>query len=158
MPLAGPPDAFEHRARGYEALYLASAGNNAFPLIAAFGALWARGFLRRAMQAGGGLAAIRVDRAVRAARWQRLNAFADAFRVLHQHVFAETMVLQRLTRDPTLALLARRSLPTDLRTLLLRADAAARAGATTDDAERSQLFDALFRWEQHAEGRTPKGK
>lgn len=145
---AGAPDAFEHRARGYRALYRASGGNDVFPLIAAFGALWARGFLRHAMRSGGVLAAADLDRGARSARWRRLNAFADAFRDLHQRVFAETATLHRLATDPSLAAVARRSLPAAMLAGLRQANEAARAGADTSEAERRTLFDALFRWEQ----------
>lgn len=144
----GAPDAFEHRARGYRTMYGQSRGNDVFPLIAAFGALWARGYLRRAMQAGGTLAAFDLDRDARAARWQRLNDFADAFRHLHQRVFAETAMLQRLVREPALALLAARTLPADLLVALRIADEAAHDRAATCETERQALFDALFRWEQ----------
>lgn len=143
--LAGTADAFEHRARGYRAMYQASRGNDPFPLIAAYGSLWARGFLRRAMQAGGALAAIGPDRH---ARWQRLNAFADTFRALHRRVFVESATLHRLAADPTLTQLARRALPVAMLVALRRADEASHAGAATSEAERSALYDLLFRWEQ----------
>ena len=148
LGMAGAPDAFEHRARGYRTMHSASGGNDAFPLIAAFGALWARGFLRRAMQAGGVLAAADLHRGERAARWRRLNDFADAFRSLHQRVFAESAMVQRLAGDPALTSIATRALPRDLLTGLRRAGDAARDGAAASEGERVALFDMLFRWEQ----------
>ena len=147
-PLAGPADAFEHRARGYRDQYRASRGNDPFPLLAAFGSLWARGFLRSAMQAGGALAATHPSRAARAERWQRLTNFADAFRLLHQRVFTESLVLQRLVADPALATLAERALPGGLLAALRRADEAAHAGVATSAQARGALYDGLFQWEQ----------
>src|ERR1043166_6952165 len=89
--LAGGLLDLAQRATTYHHLYRDSGGNHIFPLIAAHGALWARGYFRFGMGLGRCVAlqyALSPRR--RRERLQALAAFADVFRDINRRVCIDT--------------------------------------------------------------------
>ena len=96
--LAGGLNDLAQRAAVYHHLYEHSGGNHAFPLIAAHGALWARGYFRFGMRLGWiwsltDLASLERRRL----RLEKLAAFADAFRDVNRRVCIETYTSYHFT-------------------------------------------------------------
>ena len=84
--LAGGLSDLAQRATVYHHLYQDSGGNHIFPLIAAHGALWARGYFRFGMSLGRGLAYQYLRAGRRASQLASLAAYADAFRDINRRV------------------------------------------------------------------------
>ena len=151
VAMAGQPGDLVQRASVYHHLYRHSGGNHVFPLLAAHGALWAAGYFRRNLAAGGwatrAMSLLGFDGE---AAFAQVEALADAFRDINRRVCVETWFLYQLTARNDLATVAAAFAPPDLHAALLRCHAARRAGRSLAPEERRALFDAFFRWEQSA--------
>src|ERR1700761_5256374 len=102
--LAGSLGSLAQRASVYHHMFQHSGRNHTFPLLAAHGALWAKGYFQRGMRFG---AAVASARAIlgddRRALVQSLQKFADDFRDINRRVCVETYFIYHLTADPRLA-------------------------------------------------------
>jgi hypothetical protein len=147
--LAGGLDDLEGRAAVYLGLYQASGGRNVFPLIAAHGALWARGYLAKGMFAGRSLALLNAfePRKLRE-RLVQVRAFSDAFRDINRRVCAEAYGAYHFTKEYGGTAYARSVLPAGLLGLLNACHRSQAEGTTFSAQQRRQLFAACFLWEQ----------
>ena len=145
--LAGGLNDLAQRASVYYHLYEDSGGRNVFPLIAAHGALWARGFLRNGARAGCLLASF-FSPAKWYARHVLMRRFADDFLDINRRVCAEAYCAYHFTKLYGDTALARRLLPAGLLALLNQCHSARERGAPFPPENRRQLFEAFFLWEQ----------
>lgn len=145
--LAGGIGDLPQRAAVYHHLFEHSAGNHVFPLIAAHGALWARGYFRLGATLGSALA-FPAAPALRARKLGQLAAFADAFRDINRRVCIETYTAYHFTarwgRHPA----ATELIPHPLLEQLNRCHAARRGGQAFSTERKRALFQAFFLWEQ----------
>lgn len=149
--LAGALGDFQSRAGAYCELYRHSAGNFVFPLIAAHGALWGAGHMRRGMALARattrvtGLSPEETER-----RLAMVTDFTDTLKDINRQVLIRTYTAYQLTRthatDPALA----DYIPKSLIAPLATCHAARREGWRMNDAARRALFEAAFLWEQDA--------
>src|ERR1700720_4382664 len=96
--LAGGLTDLAQRATVYHHIYEHSGGNHAFPLIAAHGALWARGYFRFGMRLGWLWSLVDLASPLRRRqRLAKLAAFADAFRDINRRVCIETYTSYHFT-------------------------------------------------------------
>jgi hypothetical protein len=147
--LAGSIGSLAQRASVYHHMFEHSGRNHAFPLLAAHGALWAKGYFQAGMRFGSaaswGHALLGIDRKnlVRS-----LHKFADDFRDINRRVCVETYFIYHLTADRRLAGVSEKAVSPDLLEQMARCHAARRAARVLSDSERRSLFTAFFLWEQ----------
>src|SRR5258708_624498 len=147
--LAGGLNDLAQRAAVYHHLYQHSGGNHAFPLIAAHGALWARGYFRFGMRLGW-LWSL-TDLASPQRRQHRLTllaAFADAFRDINRRVCIETYASYHFTRMFGQHPRAGELIDPALIEALMRLHAARKRGQELPDDEKRLVFEAFFHHEQ----------
>ena len=106
--LAGALGDFQQRAGAYCELYRHSNGNFVFPLIAAHGALWGAGYMRRGMFASQIAAkALGYGTAEAERKLGQVGDFTDALKDINRQVLIKTYTAYQLTRtyaaDPALA-------------------------------------------------------
>lgn len=147
--LAGKTRDLSQRATTYHHLYQDSGGNHVFPLIAAHGALWARGYFQFGVSLGKVLSMqFFMDRAKQQEQLKSLNAFAEAFREINRIVCVDTYTTYHLTKlygeDRRLL----EFLSEDLLTAYARIHHARRAGVRLSDSELRSIFRAFFDNEQ----------
>ena len=147
--LAGGLTQLAQRASVYRHIYRASGGNHIFPLIAAHGALWARGYFRWALALGRKLAwQYAWNPALQRRQLASLDNFAAAFRDINRRVCADTYANFHFTAEygdhPDAAVLV----PTDLLQALNRMHCAQRAGRTLSTPQKQEIFTAHFLNEQ----------
>ena len=97
--LAGDLRDLPQRATTYHHLYRDSGGNHIFPLIAAHGALWAKGYFQFGMKLGRVLSlqyGVRSEK--RRQQLEALEQFANAFREINQLVCVDTYRNYHLTK------------------------------------------------------------
>jgi len=147
--LAGGLQDLAQRATTYHHLYRDSGGNHIFPLIAAHGALWARGYFQLGMRLGRGVAwqyACNGQR--RRAQLQDLADFADAFRDINRRVcidiYTNYHFVGRFGDCPA----AEQLMPAAVFDALQRLHWARRQGRSLNDAERLAIYQAHFLKEQ----------
>ncbi len=153
--LAGGTGDLAQRALAYHHLFRHSGGHHAFPLLAAHGALWARGYFAWGARAGAALSLGALHRpALRRARLAGLAGFAEAFRAINRRVFVEVYASYRFTLahgeragaeahvDPVLLDALNRCHHAGLRMTALGPD------------ERAHLFEAFYRGEDELTRRT----
>jgi hypothetical protein len=147
--LAGSIGSLAQRASVYHHMFEHSGRNHAFPLLAAHGALWAKGYFQAGMRFGWaaawGEAMLGADRQDLV---RRLHRFADDFRDINRRVCVETYFIYHLTADRRLAGVSGKLVPPDLLDQMARCHAARRAGQALSEIERRSLFTAFFLWEQ----------
>jgi hypothetical protein len=96
--LAGRNGDLAQRATVYHHLYHHSRGNHVFPLIAAHGALWAKGYFAFGRRLGWALSWLTPFSAeARRQKLQLLDEFADAFRNVNRLVCIETYTTYHFT-------------------------------------------------------------
>jgi hypothetical protein len=147
--LAGGLNDLAQRAAVYHHLYQHSGGNHAFPLIAAHGALWARGYFRFGMRLGW-LWSL-TDLASPQRRKHRLAllaAFADAFRDINRRVCIETYASYHFTRRFGQHPRAGELIDPALIDALMRLHTARKRGQELPDDEKRLAFEAFFHHEQ----------
>jgi hypothetical protein len=97
--LAGGLNDLAQRAAVYHHLFEVSGGNHIFPLIAAHGALWARGYFKFGMQLSRILSWQFFDSATkRQTHLQQVEQFADAFRDINRKVCIDTYTQYHFTK------------------------------------------------------------
>ena len=147
--LAGGLGDLAQRATVYHHLFEHSGRNHAFPLIAAHGALWARGYFRFGMRLG---AALSLQHAfspeVRRRRLAQLAAFADALRDVNRRVCVETYTTYHFTArfgdHPDCS----EFVPAELLPSLCRMHGARRSGREMTTSEKRRVFEDFFLNEQ----------
>lgn len=147
--LAGGLTDLAQRAAVYHHLFEHSGRNHAFPLLAAHGALWAKGYFAFGMRLGGWFS---WQYAFAAQRRRRnlldLHTFADAFRDVNRRVCVETYASYHFTRlhgeHPEAAAI----IHPELLEALNRVHAARRAGRELSKSEKRGVFENFFLNEQ----------
>ena len=147
--LAGDILDIRRRAMILHNLYLESAENHAFSLIAAHGALWAY----RYFEVGGRLGRMIAYRYFynkdeRAFRLGLLNSFAEGFRTVNRQVCIDTYANFHFTREHGEQSGAEELVHPELLEALNRVHAAKRAGHRLNEDEKQQVFEMSFKWEQ----------
>ena len=147
--LAGGLLDLAQRATTYHHLYRDSGGNHIFPLIAAHGALWARGYFRYGMGLGRCVAwQYAWSRERRGAHLQALAAFADAFRDINRRVCVDTYTNYHFVGRFGGHRNGDRLMSPRVFEALQRLHWARRAGKALSDAERLEIYQAHFLKEQ----------
>ncbi len=147
--LAGGLTDLSQRATVYHHVFRESGGNHIFPLIAAHGALWARGWFQFGLRLGQVLSWQFAGRPqVRQAHLDRLQHFADTIRDINRLVCIDTYVNFHLTRRYGTAPQAAEFLAPELLDALNQVHAANDAGVPVSDAGRREIFAAHFLHEQ----------
>ena len=147
--LAGGLADVSQRAATYHHLYEDSGGNHIFPLIAAHGALWSRGYFAKGMKLGSWLAwQFPFSAETRKTQLGRLATFADQFREINRQVCADTYASYHFTArfgdDPGAARFINPPLLAALNTL----HDARRGGISLSDDVKRKVFEAHFLNEQ----------
>ena len=147
--LAGGLNDLAQRAAVYHHLYEHSGGNHAFPLLAAHGALWARGYFRLGMRLGWIWSLTDLGSPPRRRlRMEKLAAFADAFRDINRRVCIEIYTSYHFTARFGTHAQAGEFIDPTLNEALGRLHAARQRGQELPDAEKRLVFEAFFRHEQ----------
>lgn len=146
--LAGGLLDLSQRAAVYHHLFEHSGGNHVFPLIAAHGALWARGYFRFGMRLGRVLAWQFLSSAVRRRQMAALELFADAFRDVNRRVCIDTYVSYHFTARCGQHPRAAEFVGPPFLAALNHLHAARRDGRPLTDEEKRQLFETHFLHEQ----------
>lgn len=147
--LAGSLTALSQRATTYHHLFQDSHGNHVFPLIAAHGALWARGYFALGMKLGRWLSwqyLFDVER--RQQQLRALDEFADAFRDVNRRVCIDSYANYHFTAQFGEQPEAAEIVDPQLLDALNRVHAACRAGISLSDADKRHVFEAHFLYEQ----------
>ncbi|WP_394560967.1 hypothetical protein [Aquipseudomonas alcaligenes] len=147
--LAGALTDLAQRASVYHHLYQDSGGRNVFPLIAAHGALWGAGYFALGMKVGTLLSAqFLFSPAIRRDKLRQLHAFADAFREINRQVCVEAYTAYHFSKLHGEKPGAEHYLQPCLLAALNRCHLAQAQGEPLPPAERRELFEAFFLWEQ----------
>lgn len=147
--LAGGLNELAQRAAVYHHIYEHSGGNHAFPLIAAHGALWARGYFRFGIRLGWIWSLTDLcSPQRRRLRLDKLAAFADAFRDINRRVCIETYTSYHFTAQFGGHPQACELIDPILNEALGRLHSARLCGKELPDAEKRLVFEAFFRHEQ----------
>jgi hypothetical protein len=147
--LAGGLTDLAQRATVYHHLYEHSGRNHVFPLIAAHGALWARGQFAFGMRLGRALSWQYFASCWKRERlMQQLHAFADAFRDVNRRVCVATYSMYHFTAAHGENPAAAELIDASLLAALNRMHAARLAGVELSDAAKRELFEAFFYNEQ----------
>jgi hypothetical protein len=147
--LAGSLTALSQRATTYHHLFRDSGGNHVFPLIAAHGALWARGYFAFGMKLGRWLSwQYLFDTDRRERQLVALEEFANAFRDVNRRVCIDTYANYHFTAEFGEHPEATAILDPQLLDALNRVHAARRAGRELSDGEKRYVFETHFLHEQ----------
>jgi hypothetical protein len=147
--LAGGLTDLAQRATVYHHLFAHSGRNHIFPLIAAHGAMWARGWFRFGMKLGWCCSWQYVhSRETRRKRLAQLTAFADAFRDINRRVCVETYTTYHFTARFGDHPDAGQFVPSEMLRALNRCHAARRNGRELSTGAKRDVFEAFFLDEQ----------
>lgn len=147
--LAGGLTDLAQRAAVYHHVYRHSGGNHAFPLIAAHGALWARGYFAMGLKMGELLSLqFALNPARRREQLAALNEFAKAFRNVNRcvciDIYTNYHFTARFGHHPDAA----KFVAPELLAALNKAHAARDEGRELSDTEKRDVFEAHFLHEQ----------
>ncbi len=147
--LAGGLNDLAQRATVYHHLFEHSGRNHVFPLIAAHGAMWARGYFRYGLNLGRCCSwKYAFSPHVRQQRLAQLDAFADAFRDINRRVCIDTYTSYHFTErfgdDPQ----AGQFVPPKLLAQLRGCHAARRENRELAVSEKREMFKTFFLNEQ----------
>lgn len=147
--LAGGLTDLSQRATVYHHVFRESGGNHVFPLIAAHGALWARGWFSFGLKLGRVLSwQYALNSEARHRQLAELEAFANVFRDINRRVcvdvYANFHFTKRFGDHPD----AGQFVPGDLLEALNRLHAANQSGIELSDDEKRQVYKAHFLNEQ----------
>lgn len=147
--LAGGLLDIPRRVRLLYQMYIDSAGNHLFPLIAAHGALWAAGYF----EIGGAIGRLIARRYFynsreRAYRLGLLDEFATGFRRVNRQVCIDTLTNYWFLRDHGAVPEAAQLLPESLVDTLRLVHQNRIAGQRLGSVERRRIFEQSFRCEQ----------
>ncbi|RYY74309.1 MAG: hypothetical protein EOO52_15775 [Gammaproteobacteria bacterium] len=147
--LAGGLNDLPQRAAVYYHLYEDSEGRNIFPLMAAHGALWAKGYFQKGIRAGKILSLQYVFSPKHLTQnYKSLIDFANAFRDINRRVCAEAYCVYHFTKKYGQTKFAEQIIPKTLLIALNRCHYSQRIGKPLNRIERKELFEAFFLWEQ----------
>lgn len=147
--LAGSLTDLGQRAAVYHSLYRDSGGNHVFPLIAAHGALWARGYFRFGMRLGRWMALqFGFNGQRRRDQLQALAAFADAFRDINRRVCVDVYANYHFVNRFGDRAGAENYMPAPIFDAVQRVCRAREHGRSLSNDERLAVFEAHFRNEQ----------
>lgn len=147
--LAGRLTDLAQRAAVYHHVFEDSGRNHIFPLIAAHGALWARGYFAFGMKLGRLLSwQYPFSPAKRAEAQNRLTEFADAFREINRQVCVDTYASYHFTSEFGDHPDASQIIAPQLLDALCRIHAARRTGRELNTLEKRGVFEAHFLNEQ----------
>lgn len=147
--LAGSLTALSQRATTYHHLFRDSGGNHIFPLIAAHGALWARGYFAFGMRLGRWLSwQYLFDAERRERQLVALEEFANAFRDVNRRVCIDTYANYHFAAEFGEHPEAASIFDPQLLDALNRVHAARRAGRELSDGEKRYVFETHFLHEQ----------
>ena len=147
--LAGGLTDLSQRASVYYHLYEDSDGRNIFPLMAAHGALWAKGYFQKGMRAGKVLSLQYIyspERLIQ--KYESLVDFANTFRDINRRVCAEAYCAYHFSKKYGHTKFAETFIPKNLLVSLNHCHRAQKIGEPLNSAERRALFEAFFLWEQ----------
>lgn len=147
--MAGSLTALSQRATTYHHLFRDSGGNHVFPLIAAHGALWARGYFAFGRKLGRWLSwQYLFDANRRERQLAALEEFANAFRDVNRRVCIDTYANYHFAAEFGEHPDATSILDPQLLDALNRVHAARRAGRGLSDGEKRYVFETHFLHEQ----------
>ena len=147
--LAGRNCDLAQRATVYHHLYHHSRGNHVFPLIAAHGALWAKGYFAFGTRLGWWLSWLSLfSKTTRHRKREMLDDFADAFRNVNRLVCIETYTTYHFTALHGAHPAACRWIPPALLTQLNRVHQARSCQTPLSVTEKRAVFQAFFLNEQ----------
>lgn len=147
--LAGSPTALSQRATTYHHLFRDSGGNHFFPLIAAHGALWARGYFAFGVKLGHWLSwQYLFDADRRKRQLAALDEFANTFRDVNRRVCIDTYANYHFTAEHGEHSDAATILDPQLLDALNRVHAARLARRELSDGEKRYVFETHFLHEQ----------
>ena len=132
----------------YHHLFEHSNRNHIFPLIAAHGALWAKGYFAFGMRLGDWLRWTSISQSKRSQRVAALRVFADAFREINRRVCVDTYTSYHFTRVYGDHPHANRFVEPQLLEALNQMHAARCARRELPDDEKRGIFERFFRNEQ----------
>ena len=147
--LAGGLNDLSQRAAVYYHLYEDSGERNIFPLMAAHGALWAKGYFQKGMRAGKVLSlqyAYSPKHLIE--KYRFLKDFADSFRDINRRVCAEAYCAYHFTKKYGQTKFAEQTIPQKLLAALNHCHYSQSVNAPLNNTERRELFEAFFLWEQ----------
>lgn len=147
--LAGAPGDIARRAALLRRIYRHSGGNHVFPLIAAHGALWAKGFFETSGPVGEAISyRYFYDRDERHRRLAMLEEFADDLERANRQVFIDTYVNYYFTLDHGDSELARRLIEPGLLEALNATHRASADGRRISRSRRGETYRLALLWEQ----------
>jgi hypothetical protein len=147
--LAGRNGDLAQRATVYHHLYHHSRGNHVFPLIAAHGALWARGYFAFGTRLGWWLSWLSlISTTSRQRKRELLDDFADAFRNVNRLVCIETYTTYHFSALHGAHPAAYKWIPPTLLTQLNRVHQARVLKTSLSASEKREVFHAFFLNEQ----------
>lgn len=147
--LAGSLTALSQRATTYHHLFRDSGGNHVFPLIAAHGALWARGYFAFGAKLGRWLSwQFPFDANRRERQRAALDEFANAFRDVNRRVCIDTFANYHFAAEFGEHPDAASVLDPQLLDALNRVHAARRTGHELSNGEKRDVFETHFLHEQ----------
>lgn len=149
--LAGGLNDLSQRASVYYHLYEDSEGRNIFPLMAAHGALWAKGYFQKGMLAGKVLSLQYIYSPKQLMeKYKSLIDFANAFRDINRRVCAEAYCVYHFTKKYGQTKFAEQVIPKNLLFALNLCHYSQRTGEPMNSVERRTLFEEFFLWEQES--------
>ena len=154
--LAGRLADVPQRAAVYHHVFFDSGRNHVFPLIAAHGALWARGYFAFSLRLAKWLSwQYGIDPVLRQRQLDSVTAFADSLRDINRRVCADTYASYHFTALYGNHREAATIVDPELLDGLLRVHTARKTGRELSDARKLSVFGAHFFHEQsHVVGPT----
>lgn len=147
--LAGGLTDLAQRATVYHHIFRESGGGHIFPLIAAHGALWGRGWFAFGLRLARGLVwQFPFSKRARQEKLAALDEFADAFRDINRRVCIDTYANFHFTRRFGDQPAASEIIPGALLNALNRIHASNDQGTPLTDAEKRDVFYSHFLYEQ----------
>ncbi len=147
--LAGATHQLTQRAATYHHIYEDSGRNHVFPLIAAHGALWARGYFAFGMRLGEAISyPYFLTPTRRKQKLDALEAFAEAFREVNRRVCVQIYTTYHFTKVYGNHPAAAEFVAPHLLAALNRIHVANRSGEPLDDQAKRDLFETHFLDEQ----------
>jgi hypothetical protein len=147
--MAGGLTDLAQRAAVYHHLFHVTRGNHMFPVIAAHGALWARGYFAFGMRLARAMSLQYLARpALRRCQLAAVAQFADTLRDINRRVCIDTYTNYHFVTQYGDHSAAADFVSVELLEALRRVHAAARARRALTDAEKRDVFQAHFLHEQ----------